>query len=541
MIKPGPLPALSFPDWVLQATAKSGDIPYRWDMHSDQMQWWIHESSFDVSWPDKGHLFMSRIHPLDLPRRMDALKKHLQNTGIYECDFRIRAQGADFVWMHDRGQVNNHEGMCLLGLMRPITERKQAEETKQEALLRDPLTLHLSRRRLREEIERLLLRLQLENRQSGLIAVGFAHEEVLLKSNEKDHLLALLGTALGDCAGPLDHVARLSDSHFALLLDRADPSDITLKSGALRHALATYAHRQGKRADSLSLHIASLLFYGTSNKPDIILSTAEDALTRAYRLGQSDYLASLSESGPSLEKARQTAKLVWDARAKGQLHFLYQPIVAAQSHQVILYESLLRLHSDQGLVANAGSFIPDLELLGDMRWLDRYVLEQATEFLADNPNIYLSINISGLTVGDPSWGRALRLALLAHPSLAKRLMIEITETAAIADLDETIRFVNYVRQLGCRVAIDDFGAGFTSFRQLRGLAVDMVKIDGHFIRDILHNNDHQLFLHHLVSLGKEAGFTTIAEYVETEEQAKLLAEMGIDYLQGFHFGQLRSL
>jgi EAL domain-containing protein (putative c-di-GMP-specific phosphodiesterase class I) len=126
--------------------------------------------------------------------------------------------------------------------------------------------------------------------------------------------------------------------------------------------------------------------------------------------------------------------------------------------------------------------------------------------------------------------------LRAHPGVAERLMVEITETAAIQDIDETRGFVARVKDLGCRIAIDDFGAGYTSFRNLRKLGVDLVKIDGAFVRNLTQSEDDRAFVHTLIDLGRRLGLQTVAEWVQDEASAAMLADWGCDYLQGLLVG-----
>jgi EAL domain-containing protein (putative c-di-GMP-specific phosphodiesterase class I) len=126
--------------------------------------------------------------------------------------------------------------------------------------------------------------------------------------------------------------------------------------------------------------------------------------------------------------------------------------------------------------------------------------------------------------------------LRAHPGVAERLTVEITETAAIQDIDETRAFVTRVKDLGCRIAIDDFGAGYTSFRNLRKLGVDLLKIDGAFVQNLVQSEDDRTFVHTLIDLGRRLGLKTVAEWVQDEASAAMLAEWGCDYLQGVLVG-----
>jgi EAL domain-containing protein (putative c-di-GMP-specific phosphodiesterase class I) len=124
-----------------------------------------------------------------------------------------------------------------------------------------------------------------------------------------------------------------------------------------------------------------------------------------------------------------------------------------------------------------------------------------------------------------------------RPEVASRLVIEITETAALSDIEECARFVEALRALGCRVAIDDFGVGFTSLRHLQMLACDTVKIDGLFVRDLATKVENQVFLRHLVGLAHGLGFTTVAEGVEDEDQAAILRREGVLLLQGYYYAK----
>jgi EAL domain-containing protein (putative c-di-GMP-specific phosphodiesterase class I) len=219
-----------------------------------------------------------------------------------------------------------------------------------------------------------------------------------------------------------------------------------------------------------------------------------------------------------------------------RLAIAFQPIVRADSEQPALYECLLRLIKPDNEVVSAGHFIPVAEQLGLVRLIDHRVLELAVETLSEGKDARLSLNISGMTATDPRWLSNLTSFLSAHRETASRLTVEITETVALHDLEESSRFITKLRDLGCRVAIDDFGAGYTSFRNLKTLAVDMVKLDGAFCDQLHDNKDNQFFVRTLIALAKNFGVETVAEWVQDKRDADLLKDMGVDYLQGFLYG-----
>ena len=220
-----------------------------------------------------------------------------------------------------------------------------------------------------------------------------------------------------------------------------------------------------------------------------------------------------------------------------RLLFAFQPVVCAVTGRVDYFECLLRMRDETGAIVTAGEFITILEECGLIGLIDRYVLYKAVRELATDPGVRLGFNVSGLTAGDRPWLRSLISLLRDRPELARRIVIEITETAALYDIDESVRFVDTLRDTGCRVALDDFGAGHTALRHLQILAVDTVKIDGSFVRNLATSRENQVFLRHLLGLTRDFGLSTVAECVENAEDAALLRAEGVGFLQGYHLGR----
>jgi EAL domain-containing protein (putative c-di-GMP-specific phosphodiesterase class I) len=219
-----------------------------------------------------------------------------------------------------------------------------------------------------------------------------------------------------------------------------------------------------------------------------------------------------------------------------RLFFAFQPVVCAATGAVDYFECLLRMRDRAGNTVPTAEFIASIEKYRLIGLVDRFVLDKAVGELSRHPWVRLGFNVSGLTACDRPWLRSLIARLRDRPDLARRLVVEITETAAVYDIEETARFVDALRQAGCRVAIDDFGAGHTSLRHLQSLAVDIVKIDGSFVQNLAVSPEHRVFLRHLLGLTRGFGLATVAECVESAEDAALLRAEGIGYLQGYHVG-----
>jgi len=180
----------------------------------------------------------------------------------------------------------------------------------------------------------------------------------------------------------------------------------------------------------------------------------------------------------------------------------------------------------------APDIVPVAEKLGLIRLVDHRVLELVVAELAAAPDVQLSLNISPDTTMDPDWWTSIESMMRAHPGVAQRLIVEITETVAIHDLDDVRGFVTRLKNFGSRIAIDDFGAGYTSFRNLRKLGVDIVKIDGAFVQNIAHSSDDRAFVQTLIDLCHRLNIKTVAEWVQDETSAVMLRDWGCNYIQG---------
>ncbi|MGH6875008.1 MAG: EAL domain-containing protein, partial [Aestuariivirgaceae bacterium] len=218
----------------------------------------------------------------------------------------------------------------------------------------------------------------------------------------------------------------------------------------------------------------------------------------------------------------------------------FQPIIEASSDRVVMHEALLRMKTIEGMEIAAVHLVPVAEKLGLIRLIDRRVVTLAVDTLKRIPQARLTLNVSGITATDPRWFSQIMQTLAEEREITSRLTVEITETAALNDLTETARFIAGLRQLGCAVALDDFGAGYTSFRNLRVLNVDMVKLDGSFCENLSTNRDNQYFVRSMIDLAQKFELKTVAEWVQTQEDAMLLKSWGIDYLQGAIYGDAVS-
>jgi EAL domain-containing protein (putative c-di-GMP-specific phosphodiesterase class I) len=224
------------------------------------------------------------------------------------------------------------------------------------------------------------------------------------------------------------------------------------------------------------------------------------------------------------------------ALSQSRLHLVLQPVVGALTFRPAFYEALLRWRLPDGTVRPAQEFIERAEGANMVQDVDRHALQLAIAELERWPAFDLALNISSITTSDFAWLAELGNLTAHRPGLLRRLIVEITETAAITDIDRTLTFVDALKDLGCRVAIDDFGAGYTNFTNLNLLAPDIVKIDRSYTAKVWSDPNQATFVGAVVDLSQTLSFETVAEGVETEDAAQALTKLGVTYLQGFLFG-----
>jgi len=216
--------------------------------------------------------------------------------------------------------------------------------------------------------------------------------------------------------------------------------------------------------------------------------------------------------------------------------FAYQQVIESSTGEIPYYECLLRIPGKDGSLVSAGPFIQIAEKAGLNNVLDQVVLNMVVDELRFAPDyVNISVNISNAGILDPNLLHTARLLLAKDKNIAQRLIVEITETSLNNDFKKTKVFASAMRSFGCRVALDDFGSGFTSFKQLQNLDIDVIKIDGSFIRGVMDNKRDQDLVKSLIDIARNLGVKTVAEYVENGEIAKFLLDAGIDYMQGNFF------
>jgi EAL domain-containing protein (putative c-di-GMP-specific phosphodiesterase class I) len=237
------------------------------------------------------------------------------------------------------------------------------------------------------------------------------------------------------------------------------------------------------------------------------------------------------------QRDRDTMNMVRHAVEAGQVMLAFQPVVRAANPDVpAFYEGLIRVLDQTGRIIPATDFIDVVENQELGRKLDTFALELGLQALAEEPTLRLAVNMSARSIGYAHWMQVLRAGLELNPTAGERLILEITERTAIVMPDLVQVFMSEMQSHGISFALDDFGAGYTAFRYLKDFYFDILKIDGEYTRDLSDNADNQVITEAMLSLAQHFDMMTVAENVESLEDADFLANAGCDLLQGYFFG-----
>ncbi len=236
-------------------------------------------------------------------------------------------------------------------------------------------------------------------------------------------------------------------------------------------------------------------------------------------------------------RVQETIAMVCLALDERRAVLAYQPVVQARlPGRAAFFEGFMRILDRDGRIIPARDFIPAVEATEVGRRIDCLALDLGLKALAQEPGLRLSVNMSARSIGYAAWLATLERGLRLDPTVAERLILEITESSAIVMPDLVSVFMSEMQGRGICFALDDFGAGYTAFRYLKDFYFDILKIDGQFIRNIARDPDNQVLAQALVSIGRHFDMVTVAESVETAEDARWLVEIGVDCLQGYFFG-----
>ncbi len=438
------------------------------------------------------------------------------------------------------------------GLVADISERKAMVESLRKMAEHDALTGLYNRAYFQTELERVVNRMS--HQHSGDCALMYIDLDNFKYINDTmghaagDKLLVEVSGILRRRARRSDLIARFGGDEFVVLLYETNEDEATNVAESFRKQLVDYTFAEGKERVDVGCSIGVTMIADGTASADDVLAQADLACHVAKRKGRNQVYCFNSEDTARLDS--MSLDMGWSRRIKDAIEqnrftMVCQPIVATGSGDIEAFEVLIRMLDDNDEHIMPSGFLPSAERFGLAVDIDKWVIVNAIEGLAEQqeamPELCYSLNLSAQTLTDLSTVDLIAKNLRRNNVDPASLIFEITETVAIADMDVAKGFLKALKALGCRTALDDFGAGFTSFAYLKELAVDILKIDGHYIKHLKQNETDQAMVKAMTDVAHVMGLRTVAEWVEDQETMELLREYGVDMGQGYYLGRPSAL
>lgn len=519
----------------------SGHVGYQWDLAHDHLIWfgpWQLLFGRDRAAPP--------VNALELSKCILANDHHLIFNDMppsFDREYRLRCDDGSLLWVHEHGTTDfeNGHAICQQGLIRLIENVTEGTLANYNSPDRDPLTGRPNRSCMHAIIEKLLKASQQTRQKTSYLVVGIdklAFMNEAMGTKAADQLICAVADRLNDLCPTRALVGRVSGDIFGILLPNMAHEMESLTTRILAN-FHDHAISAGTNCLHLSVGVGCMPFADTQADAYDLMIHAEQALNEANQTGRGQCVTYI-ESARRTERNRailDVCERVKQSLKNNALKLAFQPVVEARTGKVVFYEALSRLYNDDGSLMPAGEFIPVVEQMGLAPEFDRHVLDLSIAELEASEQLNLAINISGLTAGLAEWPAYFKDKLASRPEIASRLIIEITETAAVVDIEKMKNLVFALREVGCQLSLDDFGAGSTSIRHLRDLDFSIMKIDRDLLINLTTSTEQQHLVRMLIAMARGLGLQSVAEGIEDEETAVWLRQENVDMLQGYHLGR----
>lgn len=440
--------------------------------------------------------------------------------------------------------VRDNDGAFIghLWIYEDVTHERQTATQLVYLAERDALTGLYNRHRFQHELLRMLSDVSRRGGQGALLFFDLDEFKVINDNfghRAGDTLLIRVASEISALARRNEVLARLGGDEFALLVPNASQEEVIKLAERVVRAVAAIPFRFEGQNLRLTSSLGIALYPTHATDMDELVAHADAAMYQAKHAGKNTWRIYNADHGNT---QTMVERLTWNDRITQalerdllQLHF--QGVYHAATGELAHMEALVRMTDahDPEQVIMPWHFIPFAERSGKILDIDRWVLAEAIGLLGRNPQLPdLAVNISGRSFDDPTLPQYIEQLLHQHGVTPRRLQVELTETSAVSDLADAQRFIEALRINGCGVTLDDFGSGFSSFAYLKQLAVDTVKIDGLFVRNLPTDRDNQVFVKAIADVARGLGKRTVAEFVEDAPTLALLCEFGVDLVQGYH-------
>jgi diguanylate cyclase (GGDEF)-like protein/PAS domain S-box-containing protein len=428
-----------------------------------------------------------------------------------------------------------------------ITDSKRAEHRLESLAYRDPLTELLNRRGIEARVGLYAEIASADPVSSALLLIDLDYFKYVNDTKGHsigDRLLQSVASALERCVRQGDLVARLGGDEFIVILFDVDAATAFERSEALRAMISHEVERYSRSGLVVSASVGVALCHdGFASGLEDTLSAADAALSEAKESGRNRTHLSKSLVG---DREEMRVRLDWAQRVRNALRtdgfqLFRQPILDLHTDIVDRYELLVRMIGHDDAFIDPANFLREADRFGMMVEVDAWVVNEAIRICANDQRagkfVKYEVNLSGASLSHEGTAHAIESEILRQSVDPKRLVFEVTETTAISNMEKAFELATSLRSLGCEFALDDFGAGFSSFYYLKRLPFDYLKLDGEYVQNLADDPQDQHIVQSIVALARGLGKKTIAEFVTDERTADLLRAYGVDYAQGFYVGR----
>lgn len=486
------------------------------------------------------------IHPDDADWLQTFLRYPGRNVDQAGMDFRLYDHAGTCLWLRMISTLEmRDQGPVAVGILLNVTEERNSEQHLAYLSNHDPLTGLVNRSRFQQQLQEAVSDSQRHGLTGTLLYLDLDQFKFINDTfghHTGDEYLRQFARHLRDTLTTASVVGRLGGDEFGVIFSETSAEQAATLSQNLIRTLNAQEFRHLGQAVAFSASIGIALFPEHSELAGDLLAKADAAMYNAKDQGRNTYRLFQEQS----DAGRMEQKLYWEGNIRAALRdnrfrLYFQPIVELDSGLISHYETLLRMLGEDGKVIAPGAFIGVAERFGLIRDIDRWVVRNAirVQGLSNRQGrpMSLTINLSGRHLGDAAILDVIERATSEAQADPGRIVFEVTETAAVGSFNEARTFIRALHDRGYRFALDDFGAGFSSFDYLKHLPVDYIKIDGSFVRNLHQNRFDRVFVGTIAEMAKNLGVKAVAEFVENRETVDLLKELGVPLGQGYYFAK----